>query len=649
MKYVLVIEDDARFQREIAESLAKIDPKLNVRFFSSLPHFSEFVQKLIQNGPSGIHGVGFEVKPQDLAIEVDMSGEPELSLLICNEDLLGKGRMDLLKKTLELFLRKNLCTAEAPTGVVITAFEKEESPIKSYEFPFVNNVIMKPFDGLILQEHLTTALLGRRPVKASLVHRMKTRVEVEMIKDVEVESFSDIGFVTRSPREVRAGMVAKYYGELFDGTKRNFVHARCWKSEDHPQIPGQKRCWFTFFGTESQSHSEYRRKLNQLKPSDWREALASQKKNSQAALISSNEAPRRELKEKISSYAQALSWKEFNTWSDFHSFVDPISFEGQQKEQSWSGEQSLTVFFEASGKKILSTEPLLEGKPLFGYNFSELTQMDFLKLLDEVSLKTWMKLIVQKKIPMGPDPLFLVAGKEGKHLIKAISFSEEVGGDGVHHFKLIFSKADMNDKLDYYSEQETLKDPLGLVIIDQVIVQSVAKEVWDNFQEVYKKKFGQDIQWVILTESQIEETKLRETRSGVLDIHQSGVDFLLLARKINFFLGQNFDENFKFFASNSPLSVANPIEIHELSESGLVMKYYRPISPGSFRKFVLPKASGGKVLEYLAACNYSEPDSSDKTTQLNYFVFFGITDAFLKNIRIWIRENYAAEKEKAAS
>lgn len=654
MKYVLVIEDDSRFQKEIAEALAKTDPKLNVRFFSSLAPFSEFVAKLIQGGPEVIHGIGFDVEPDNVKFEMDMSGEPELGLLVCKDELLGHTHMDLLKKTRELFIRKKLCSAEAPTNVVLTAFDQEKFRIKDLEEIFINNVIMKPFDGLILQEHLATALLGRKPVKASLVHRMKTKVEVEMIKDVQTESFSDLGFVTRSPREVPVGVVAKYYGDLFSGSKRTHVYAKCWKSEKHPEIPGEFRCWFTYFGSEPQSHAEYRRKLAQMQAPEVFLLKSQGKKSDQVpeallGLVEPSDQRRKELKHNFESHMPGVKVMEFASWAEFHLMVDPIGYEGHQKEVAWSGDQPMVAIFDLQGKKIQTTEPLLDGKTLFGYTMAELLNLDFLKLIADVSQTEWVKCIVQKRLPVGPDPVLAIRSPRGQFLVKVLSLEEVKDATQVSTgIKVMFTKPNLQDRLAWYQAQSKLQSPLMALVSPQEIIQSIPLDLWTSLRESYQKKWQTELTTLMYAEKNIDESNFRSMRPGILDLFYFQPDLSQIYRKLSLVCDRPFDENFKFFLAKADVRVANPIEIQELSEASLVMKYYRPMSLGSFRKFVLPKATGDKVLEYLGTCNYSEPDPNNKEVHLNYFVFFGITDAFLKNIRVWIRENYAHEKEKAA-
>ena len=104
---------------------------------------------------------------------------------------------------------------------------------------------------------------------------------------------------------------------------------------------------------------------------------------------------------------------------------------------------------------------------------------------------------------------------------------------------------------------------------------------------------------------------------------------------------------YQIFDEIRTIQVANPIQVTEISEAGVFVQYHRTMSIGSFRKFVLwtPHELGNP--EFLASCNFVEPKPMADGTFLNQFVFFGLTDGDLKHIRLWILENYVADKQAA--
>lgn len=94
------------------------------------------------------------------------------------------------------------------------------------------------------------------------------------------------------------------------------------------------------------------------------------------------------------------------------------------------------------------------------------------------------------------------------------------------------------------------------------------------------------------------------------------------------------------------LKVANPVEISQISEAGLVMKYYRAISIGAFREFILWRPEENETPEIIGTVNFHEQDKGGQEFYYNHFVFFGMRDHYLKHIRLWLREAYIKQKEK---
>lgn len=650
MKYVFAIEDDERFQREIYEALAAIDPKLQVRFFRDFESFELFAKNLTDLGISSVHKAGFPCSLDKNALGSALTGEAEVRMLIFHEGFLGPSRFDYLQSLQKTFLEKKLCTVEEPTAIIFTGFDRPEFNIREFEREFISNVIYKPFDKLILQEHLFMALVGRRPAKASLVHKMKTSVEVEMIKDIDPEAFSDIGFVTRSALDIQVGHIAKYYSGIFEVQKKNYVYARCWKTEKHPELEGQFRCWFTFIGSDPTAHAEYRRKLSLRKAPEAKFKKAVPRTDAVfLALIDPDDARRRDLKSHCEKNMKQSRVIEFSSWDQFMMRVDPLSTESQQKGTAWNGENPVSFVLDPGGKQILSFDPPhSETTAFLGMKGKELKDLDFQRLIPDVSLAMWTKMISKRKVSPGLEAIIQVKTAHGFFLLKCDQMTEVRNAKGqLTGIRIVLKKPQIQEKATWYQQYFTLKDPIQGVICPFESIKAGGQS-WTVLRESVKAKSKVELMVMGFTENPLAEEKLRELPEFVSDVICFQHDRTELMRKLCVFLNRPMDENFKYHQITEATRVALPIQLVELSESCLIMKYNRTLPIGGFRKFVLPKATGGEVLEYLATCNYNEVDKNDKNIVNNYFIFFGITDAYLKNIRVWMRDNYAHAKEKAA-
>ncbi|RYZ78576.1 MAG: hypothetical protein EOP06_28790, partial [Proteobacteria bacterium] len=203
MKYIYILENDIKFRDEMIEAIQKIDPQLGVRWFEHLDQFAKWIRLAMNEGATAIPKGG-QTLPQ--LLEASSAGAAhQLLLVISSEEFLGAKHMSLLRKTREMFIRKGLCPASDPTSLVLTSFESPTFDIKLVEDRIINNVIFKPFDKLILQQHLIFAIGGRHPPSQYSVHNMKTTATIEMLKEVDIECLSDVGFISISNRPITVG------------------------------------------------------------------------------------------------------------------------------------------------------------------------------------------------------------------------------------------------------------------------------------------------------------------------------------------------------------------------------------------------------------------------------------------------------------
>lgn len=541
MKYVYILENESKFLNEIIEAIHKINPQLMIRYFDSLNEFSAWIKTVMIEGPAALPKGGKAPANQPEANGTDH----QLLLVISKDEFLGAKHLNLLRKTQELFIKKNLCTKEDPTSLVLTSFDSPDFDIKLAEDRIINNVLFKPFDKLILQQHLTFAIGGRHPASQYSVHNMKTSATIEMLKDVEIEAISDVGFISLSNRPIAPGSVAKYYHSAFLSLQHRSILAQCLTCEPHPQLKDQYRCAFTYFAADNFQISNIRKNVRQkdLAPFhyDWRRP-----------------GP-------VAPVEMALITSD-----------DPL----------------IQSFTENLGKSF---------KNAVIHVFSNL--QDFLYTI---------------------NPEQAVKDKKPFDLTK----------------------------------MPKITSPLQAIFADQYLFEGSFAERWQSIAETLKKQFAAPptltgaTEFFIASRKTFSDQEERALGQVTRDIFYQPFDFLYMAKKIQVrFPGLVPDEKIEFPTTKFPLvaKAATPIEMSEFSEAGIVMKYYRPISTGAFRQFVLWLPHELNLPELPATCNYHEESKSQKGLYFNHFVFFGMTDHYLKHIRRWILQNHVQSKESEGS
>lgn len=542
MKYVYVLENEEKFRNEIAEALYKIDPRLVVRYFNGLEEFGNWIQLVMQEGAKALPKGGVPANKEEFVIEEGTSHE--LNLIISKNEIFGTGHMSLIQRTRDLFIKKGLCTVTEPTALVLTSFESPQFDIKQAEKEFVHNVIFKPFDKLMLSQHLVFAIDGRRPPSQYFVHSVKAATMVEMLKVVEIEAVSEVGFVGVSQRPLNPGVVSKYYSPAFASSNQKGFMASCLRSNPHPERPGFFRCAFTFLGADSLHIANLRKEIREKDVCDFRydwvdKGLANRV---EVVLITDDPELNPVLKMQLEKTCSNIKIHVFPHLQSFLLAIDPGRAHSNRDDHQ----------YKSSLKVPDAVHAIFADQNLFGIGFQD----QWNNVLEAV-----------KKKYRGPMP-----------------------------------------------------NPSGKV---------------DIFAFLPKKL------------SDVEESLLAKL---VRDVFYYPLDTLYLTKKLMIFFPQlRMNENLKLptIALPHKAKVANPVEMIEFSEAGIVFKYDHPIGIGTFRDFLLWPHSEQASPEFMATCNFTEESSTEKGVYFNHFVFFGVRDQFLKHLRRWILQNHVENKDES--
>lgn len=124
------------------------------------------------------------------------------------------------------------------------------------------NIFYKPFDELILKESLNIALKPKTAVKPIEIQPQVTQSVVAMLKEIEIVSICELGFVTMSEGAIPVGSYTKYLSELFTNGKKQTAWAQCILSLEIPSKPGFFINKFHFIGIESGALMSVRRYIH---------------------------------------------------------------------------------------------------------------------------------------------------------------------------------------------------------------------------------------------------------------------------------------------------------------------------------------------------------------------------------------------------
>jgi hypothetical protein len=200
MGWILVIEENQAVYQEIADALEEIDPKLEVVQFRNSTSFLNWMEKLQNQDP--------EISP---AVPAD-----QFLGLITAIDTWKLKDVRLIGKFKSLFVQKKMAEKEDDLFVVFTGYESPTFKKKRFEYKSVHNFIFKPFDKLLLKQMLDVAVKGRQAIKTHYTHVQKIKLQIEMLKEIQLSCIGELSFKTISDKKVEIGTISKYYADFFE-------------------------------------------------------------------------------------------------------------------------------------------------------------------------------------------------------------------------------------------------------------------------------------------------------------------------------------------------------------------------------------------------------------------------------------------------
>jgi hypothetical protein len=538
MSIACIIEQDALTTQQIENTLKEIDGRLNILKFRDLEGFYKWFSVLIEQ-------IEAESQlPTNSNQNLKRPKREDLKLLIGDIQFLGPNYFSLIEKMRKLMVRRNLILKEDDLAILLTAFESPSMDVKQIESRIITNIVFKPFDLPILKQQMQIALASQKAISDFSVFTQKLNATAEMLKEVQLESFTELGFTTRSNRALKVDDVSKYYSRHFATPGLASLHARCVSCEPHPIYPTEFKTEFRFTGISNAQVKKLRQSLFSFEAEDDRIHKVTKKILPKAP------------KKMIPSLPLI----------NFLIFIKP------------------------------GNDPALELKDALEQNLANIDV-------------TFNRNMAQFMEALGKNDSSVLGHKPIHALILHVDHFNPTHGTATW--------TQIQDQIENFNRQfiSTKAKPKILLVSSHELPAASLRSWAPLIDDV-----------VLLPVDRPYLNKRLVTHFPDLQPRQEDIEILSTS-------------------TDEVIRVANPIEITSISEACVTLKYYRPISFHSFRRFVLPSNNEGEVHEMLGSCYFSEKQDN---VYINHFVFFGITDKYLKYIRKWILERYIASKDSAA-
>ncbi len=652
-KTVLLVSHDKKTVGQISRWLKELPDELLVEAASSLD----------------------ELKQNFLTRTSDSEKKDFLRLIIFDVAMFGSSDpMPYISQTREAFQSSGWVSPEAPLKVMILSFDNATIPLRTFIHQDIDDLLMKPLDHQLFLQKSGMMLADKSKSAGNFLFKQKANFVVEMAKEVRIVKMSEFGVVISNPSPLAPGIFAHLYSNLFGDKAKSSVWGRVFSTRRDPKIPGNYLCFFTFFAIQPDQLMTYRRKLRERRKEIRFYETGYDRNRMPAAIrhvavIDRNPANAQLVAETLSANYLNLKTYAYSSYAQFLKAVSGSAVatipsktdlsEGAEPVTAFNGTQ-LTFIISPEGGDLLRTEPEVRPDSVFcGVSLEELE-----------GTNKWLDLLISSDREEWDE--FLLTLQRG-HKTQATLYFKNTTGD-LHAILIRGESARTNDgdgrtlrldlrelsheevemENDRRQKEQTVFPQIDAIYIDALSIKDFMPW-YDGLREVLKRGnllIGEKLPVCLMADDKA-KIKIEEYRiPAVADFIYKPVDRRFLAARaavlISDLIASNDDNvDLSFTPSDVAAKIAKEVQLNEVAEFGFQIKSAIPFREDVFLRFFSPlflDETGDGVLGRCAICT---PDPNEKDSFGCFFTFFGVTDAQLKHIRNWIREDYVSKKDEA--
>ncbi|MBC7457623.1 MAG: hypothetical protein H7235_05050, partial [Bdellovibrionaceae bacterium] len=170
--------------------------------------------------------------------------------------------------------------------------------------------------------------------------------------------------------------------------------------------------------------------------------------------------------------------------------------------------------------------------------------------------------------------------------------------------------------------------------------------------EALKAMFKPDIVSILFSDKPVTDDQFKELLPTYRDIFRQPLDRSYFYKKMKTLLPElqctEIPEVINI-ASSEKLKATNLVKLSEICELYLVFLYHRELPKQSYREFAFITEDENQMIQLSAFCSFTlkaaaEPGSTGPNFT-HQFTFWGTTDHYLKQIRLWLLHNYIEQNQ----
>ncbi len=673
MPNVVAIVQDDRLRRQIEQFLGELGmDDLRFATFKSNQEFQNlyFRKRTAEVAPDA----EAEPAPADESTDgAELKLFSEIHSVIFALDTIGEKSGPWLDK-LRYSMKEYKCWPQAsPPRMLMLKYEDDGINKLDILHPLLDDLIYLPIDRLIFLQKMQIFLALPKKVTPQFLFNQEVKHEIEISKISKVDRLSDVGLAIRNPLPLRKGLPGHFYITLPGEKGRLEFRGKVFRTEPHPELPGQHLVYFSYFGLSKNSLSTIRRVLSkapryQSLLKDNREefrynpdALWNEPDSANefgVAIVDPDETAGSNLRLQLEKEMDQLEVKTESSYQFFlHKYLESQGSSGnttpiRPAEDADFYKHPISLSVSATDLKCLSVDPgPAHGDTFLGHPADAIF----------ASPDGWLSLIQEKESTLIMQEAALLASK-GRVLQKLLTVKDIKGDRRAVNFKIYrgvneqvvtieMSPATLNDVAIRLSNEKH-NSKMHFLIIDSNFVPDDPVS-WVEGLRMRAVQVGlceniDQLKFFITTEHENKPNMHWLNNKDILGLFIKPLDgrqmmFLLSEFLPNSYTLYKFD-NVGWSQPQLSVHVSKSIHLEAISEFGATLRSKQPIVPGTMiylRKSIYDNAPNSCLAARVYACGEHPNDKADFQIHATYF---GINDSFLKFARTWIRENYATSK-----
>lgn len=686
MREILIVEDNSDTLNELRNLLLSFDQNCNIQHLTRLEEFT-----LCYLGVS-LEEDDEKRKANEKAIPVMEDKLSNIDYLFINLETYQRNHKEVFDIIFEKIKERKLHPAGSFTKLILVTKDFPKLSLRKFEHPIVFDVLVTPLDKNIFLQKMEIIDEFPKFIQPTILEPFTITEDISMGKNIDIEELSEFGLSIRNPKELQVGKFARFYSHLFYDETSPSLLARCYNSVPHPEEPKEQLCYFSFFGVRTDQLISVRNTVLEDKEflfGDWYTRVHPDEKTDRSndlkefVVIDKNPITVNYLRDTFERTFKHVKYYHYPSLQTFLSTLPSPEDDKQEAENTNKfihRPNFLTKYdqkhelgdFNKSGK--LSEEK----KEIQRIQAVPIDDVLIVGMHKDSNTKLYHKFksgnhytpfgYSDKDFNKNKDILEELIHKSSKQHFKNFIKYVYAGQDATEEFWAINKngspcrieiKADYtNAKIEFFIkdvshlyEEKYIQKPnysnINAIYIDGTFLPDEVNS-WARKLKRYLKKLGVSpskgnthINVMGLEDGQIRARDFEVEH--IDDFFYRPLDKNLILQKMQIHILPNDAEICKeskvqYYSSKADGVLSTEVEMVEVSEHGIAIRYKIPFKHGTFMRFVNQNFHYHQGKPMGGRCYFYKPDPKNKGYYISYFEFIGLTKDSIQRIRIWIQK-----------